>query len=476
MKTKRTICLFFLALPVWLLLACAGPVTPEPDRVATRVAEEKAVAATLTAEALASQPSQPTTTATPVSAQTPTTAAEVTGATEPAATPVSIARCSVVSNVLNLRAGPGTVYDPPLAALPAGTELSPVAFSPIGFPDGPWLPGQVGGQTGWVSAGGQFISCNIDPVTLPPPVALPPTPTPLPTFTPLPPTPTPTRPLYAVVPVDGDDGNPALRGSQPGNDGRNILLPGFAPGSVNNPVVFENWLAFRAEVFDTSRGHQDGDGINNVSFTISKDGNIVHERTEQTAAYCVFGGGEPDCDIWDFAQHDYRWPDGQPVENGTHTVAIVIYPQQGDSAQWNWSFDIDLPHQPPPEAANLVVDIVQTGPGTTSGLVSEALVFQVLAYDQAVGSQDGDGIANVDLSILDQNGEVVYERRENNAAYCAFSGGEPDCNVWNFADHNYRWPDNGPPVVEGIYTLQAVAYGRNGGSVRVETQVEIQQE
>lgn len=466
MKTKRTIfCLFFLALPAWVLLACAGPVAPEPDRVATRVAEEKAVAATLTAEALASQPSLPTATPTPAPAQPPSTPAEVT----------AVARCEVVSNALNLRAGPGTVYDPPLATLPAGAELSPVAFSPTGFPDGQWLQVQAGSQVGWVSAGGQFVSCNIDPATLPPPAALPPTPTPMPTFTPLPPAPTPTRPLYAVVPVDGDDGNLALRGSQPGNDGRNILLPGFAPGSVTNPVVFGNRLVFRAEVFDTSRGHQDGDGISSVSFTISKDGNIVHERTEQTAAYCVFGGGEPDCDIWDFASHDYRWPDGQTVENGTHTVAIVIHPHQGEPAQWNWSFDIDLPQQPH-EASNLVAEIVQTGPGTTSSLVGEALVFQVAAYDPAVGSRDGDGIANVNLSILDQNGQVVYERRENNAAYCAFSGGEPDCNIWAFADHNYRWPDNGPPVIEGFYTLQAVAHGWNGGSVRVETQVEIRPE
>jgi hypothetical protein len=58
-------CLIFVGL---LLVACgAQPPTEEPDRIATRVAEEKAVAATLTADALLSQP-PPTSTPVPPTA------------------------------------------------------------------------------------------------------------------------------------------------------------------------------------------------------------------------------------------------------------------------------------------------------------------------------------------------------------------------------------------------------------------------
>lgn len=468
--------LFCLALPAWLLLACSAESTPEPDRVATRVAEERAVAATLTAEALASLPTAAASPAAPATATVPPPATPA-GAAQPTATPVPVARCTVVANGLNLRPGPGTVFQPPLAALPAGAELSPIAFTPTGFPDGQWLEVQAGGQTGWVSAGSQFVSCNIDPATLPAPAAIPPTPTPAPTNTPVPapPSPTPTRPLFAVVPVDGDDGNTNLRGSQPGNEGRNIIIPGIPPGSVGDPVVFGDRIVFRIEVFDSARGGQrDGDGIQNVEFNILQDGDPVYERTEQTPAYCVFGGGEPDCEVWDFSRNNFRWPNGQPAQSGPHRAEIVIRPQYGGSAQWNWNFNIELSQELPPAYSNLVAEIVQIGPGSTADVVSDALVFQVVAYNEAEGNQDGDGIANVDMRILDQYGDVVYQRRENNAAYCAFSGGEPDCNVLVFADYDYRWPDNGPEITSGPYILQAIVHGQDGSSATVETEIEIQ--
>ena len=87
-------------------------------------------------------------------------------------------RCLAGTNNLRLRSGPGTIYDPPLASLPAGTELKPLAYSAVGFPDGQWVQVQVvgTGEEGWVAR--EFLSgCNVD-VTGLGSAPFPPTPTP----------------------------------------------------------------------------------------------------------------------------------------------------------------------------------------------------------------------------------------------------------------------------------------------------------
>jgi hypothetical protein len=173
------------------------------------------------------------------------------------------------------------------------------------------------------------------------------TPLPAPTDTPPPPEPTATPVLIAVLPVDGGGGErPNLRNNRPVKDGRNILLPGFSQAQVSNPMVFRDRAVFQVEVFDDDVGTQDGDGIKNVTFTIqNKRGTLVHERTENHAGYCVFGGGEPECNVWVFADHDYRWPDGEPIANGTYDVNARINPEHGDDVNWIWTFAVELPGQ-----------------------------------------------------------------------------------------------------------------------------------
>ena len=120
----------------------------------------------------------------------------------------------------------------------------------------------------------------------------------------------------------------------------------------------------------------------------------------------------------------------------------------------------------------MVADIVQIGPNSANTQVSEALVFQVLAYNPAAGANDGDGIDDVDLRIL-RNDQVVYERAEGNAKYCAFSGGEPDCDIWVFADNANEWP-GGQPIEAGSYVLQATVNAQNGQRKTIEQTIEIQ--
>ena len=356
-----------LALLGLLSTACGSPNSPTPsesNRVATRVAEEVAVAATLTALApTGEKPSTPTSSgvvspatapptqaAEPTSTQAPTETAAPLSATQPPASTAAptaappAASCRVISAGVNLRPGPGTVYAPPFAGLARDTELRPLSFVARGFPTGQWIEVQVvsNGRVGWVSAGQQFVACNIQLASLPAGVP-PPTPTPAPTSTP-PPSPPPTAPPVAqvvIIPVDGSDGNKELGNDRDVNSGRNLLLPGFAPYEVANPMEFDDRIVFQAEVFDKGVGQTDGAGIESVTFTIrDENGDIVHERTERNPGYCVFGGGEPDCTVWRFSQHGYRWPDGASLQPGVHDVQIFIQPKKGEAVTWFWSFRI----------------------------------------------------------------------------------------------------------------------------------------
>lgn len=125
---------------------------------------------------------------------------------------VSEALCEVVYALapgMNVRAGPGQAYDPPIALLQKGTVLRPLAFNPRGNPDFPWVKVESmdRGMVGWVRAGPEFLKCDIDVSTLPfdpgPPLNTPtPTrkaPTATATFTR---TPSP-RPAGQIIPMPG---------------------------------------------------------------------------------------------------------------------------------------------------------------------------------------------------------------------------------------------------------------------------------
>lgn len=176
-------------------------------------------------------------------------------------------------------------------------------------------------------------------VELPTDTPVPPTltPTPIPS-TPVAVAPTPTPPLRVDVPVDG--GQSALEGY--------IVIPGFTAdqlqGQEFDGVIFRDRLVFRVEVYDPAQGSHDGAGIERVNISITDPyGEMVHERTEGNAGYCVFGGGEPDCNVMVFAQNDYRWPEQNQlaIENGLHTVDIEITTQDNQIENWVWRFWIE---------------------------------------------------------------------------------------------------------------------------------------
>lgn len=237
----------------------------------------------------------------------------------------------------------------------------------------------------------------------------------------------------------------------------NLLQTG--PGT--DAATVSETLVFQLEAYVGPR-YSDGQDIDNVDMSlIGPDGAIVRQKTENGQPYCLFGGGNP-CPVWNFADNDYQWPDGQPIQNGAHTLRAVVNTTDGRSETVEFSIQIQLP---------LVTNLVQTGPGTTSPVISDTLVFQVEAH-VGPNNSDGDDIDTVELAILNANNVTIHQQTDNQAPYCGF-GGASSCSSWVFADHADQWPD-GQPIQNGAHTLRAVVNTTDGRSETVEFPLDLQ--
>ncbi|MFN8569203.1 MAG: hypothetical protein U0Z44_17165 [Kouleothrix sp.] len=112
----------------------------------------------------------------------------------------------------------------------------------------------------------------------------------------------------------------------------------------------------------------------------------------------------------------------------------------------------------------------------TDTIYGDELAFQVLANDPAAGPNNGDGIASVTFQVYGPGGELVYERTERNALYCAFGGGDngQDCNVWRFSEHGNQWP-GGAALEDGAsYRLATTTRSQSGQIATQELEFTIQ--
>ncbi len=411
-------------------------------------------------------------------------------------TPIAVPSCRVLVSALRLRNGPGTNYEPPIAGLPLDTVLDLLGRSA----DSGWVNVRVQGSalSGWVSAGAQYIQCTV-PIGGLIVVNAPPTPTALPTNTPLPtgtptntPLPTPTPPVFVVVPGTGADGE--VRGE---------LRTGPGVGrDEDGRMVFTRQVWFFADTQPPS-----GSRVDHVVFHIASIDNVdengfpieVNLQSEGTPKYCSFGGGEPDCNVLELGAGAV-WPStGTPIVNGDYNVDTYIFldgdPDNNPSSAWFARIRIQSPDLPDAssqettpaqpdestptlpapassEPSEIQVELREVGPGSTELVVNGRIAFQVAAWDPAVGSNNGDGIDAVYLAMQDSSG-TVHSREERVAAYCAFAGGEPDCNVYDYAAAGYVW-DTGAAVQPGPLVLTADVYASDGRVVNYRWDIEVQ--
>ncbi|MCB9451016.1 MAG: PD40 domain-containing protein [Anaerolineaceae bacterium] len=90
---------------------------------------------------------------------------------------------------------------------------------------------------------------------------------------------------------------------------------------------------------------------------------------------------------------------------------------------------IDIDWQPvlPSLTSPFITITIPSIDGTTLATQDDTR-FQAVAYDPAVGANDGDGIQQVDFELYDPAGTLIYANNELQAAYCVF-GGDAPCNT-----------------------------------------------
>jgi hypothetical protein len=154
-----------------------------------------------------------------------------------------------------------------------------------------------------------------------------------------------TKPTKPTVAPPTPTPTPVMRESTKGQ-GHGItakfVYPDYSPAATSS-------LVFRLIAFKSDGPQADGAGIKEVEFRICRGdcdngGTVVYHRTEMNAAYCSFGGGEPDCNVFQFSKGS-TWPDTKtPVENGDYTVDAQVRPKSGDASwQGHVNFKIQLP-------------------------------------------------------------------------------------------------------------------------------------
>jgi len=192
--------------------------------------------------------------------------------------------------------------------LPANTQFIPIAYNPVGYPGGNWVQIQdlAGKKKGWVSAGSDFVSCNIDLATLSSVSVAPPQ---------------PKRPSAQTSTPSG------TCGSGETYDCSVVLSEGF-------PVQFI--------ILKDGQEIGGAEGVQNVDFRVDQDGNTIFSTTDTNAAYCFFGGDGP-CNSWVLEDNIYKWGRGGPaVEAGEYKVNMDATVNAPDGAIWDFHWDANV--------------------------------------------------------------------------------------------------------------------------------------
>lgn len=234
------------------------------------------------------------------------------------ATPTGTDPSCIILQDLNLRYGPGTAYRPPVKVLPANSSVTPLGFESQGTPSGLWAYVQeVNTQDeGWVSAGSQYISCNVDITELPAVAYDPPPPA-----------------LPSTSQVSPGPGNCGKGGIELNNGDIYDCFVEFSEDYFIRFVILKNGIAITQN-----------DGVQDVSFTVSNDDDTLYVNVEENASYCIFGG-DAVCNSWVYEDNVYKWESqGTVVENGEYHIEIsgLAIDSEGNTQSFDWQADVTV--------------------------------------------------------------------------------------------------------------------------------------
>ncbi|HLF87308.1 MAG TPA: TadE family protein, partial [Anaerolineales bacterium] len=207
-------------------------------------------------------------------------------------------------------------------------------------------------------------------------------------------------------------------------------------------------------------------GGDDLSFNVINNNPLTVDLTSTTLNWTDYYDPNMYIDYFNFAGTQF-W-NGDSFSSPTTQSSNVVF-DPSSSANWNLDFDgygniYGQTHTIGPfsiqlafntsclVAAEIPLVVAEiTDPNNGEVITNQNQTkFEVDAWDTGVGTQNGDGINRVHIVILDPDGNVVQNRNDNSAPFCAWGGASP-CPKMSQTD----WDS----LVNGTYTM--IAWGRS---------------
>ncbi len=254
---------------------------------------------------------------------------------------------------------------------------------------------------------------------------------------------------------------------------------------VKGSLVAEEFMTFGADACSPDCAtDKTKTGFTQVDFRFFKgtdlDSDPVYEHRETRVTYCAFGGDE-ECNVWNFAKNKNRWPNGVAIEDGDYVLQVRALGNDQNNAFWQGAtrFKINQVGTVAPVTPQRVTvqdnsDAIEASITYLPSVRLNTPFFIRVAAKSKGAQNDGDGIASVDIEIVDANGNRVHQRTERTAGYCSFGGGEPDCTAWTFDKNKFKWP-NGTGLSDGLqaYAARVQVTAENGQVAQGEVTFQI---
>ncbi len=154
-------------------------------------------------------------------------------------------------------------------------------------------------------------------------------------------------------------------------------------GPQHTTRVVTDTLVFEVRAYDPEVGTNNGDGIARVALQVieSATGAEVYAIDRATTlpleGEVVYCGLSEDCQPWVFAQHNYTWPNGEPVENGAYVLRAVVSTPDDTRKVVQTPIEIDAP----PNIVTVHVPIGDFPMGSDSDVEAESPVHTVPVND-----------------------------------------------------------------------------------------------
>ena len=307
---------YFRSMVLFLSLLLASIACNLPGSAPAAPAEQFEVPPTSAPVSQDQPESQPESTEAPPQSEVPTEAPQ---------SPESSAEQPVCTTLGNLyfRSGPGDTY-PEIGGFTPNSTFIPLGYNADnGFG---WIYAQnsVDAAYGWVGNNTNYLTCNIDPASLP----------------------------YKAV-----DAPPPAAAQPPAQSSRTSALPSSAfgaptegGGTCGPGYPYDCYVNLSDDAFIQFVLLKDGkeltkeDGVQQIDFQVkdSSGSRTFYQHTEQNAPYCIFGGSNG-CASWAQENGVYTWGNGEPVEPGTYLVQIDPTLASNDIVHWEWYIEVSLP-------------------------------------------------------------------------------------------------------------------------------------